>query len=122
MATINWPTTIPEQWIRQGYSFTPDKEPLRTEMEYGKQRARQMMTVRVGKITGVLRMTAEQYASIFVPFWQNTLARGTLPFNMGVVTTGQNLVVREVRFLAMYTPIFNPNSTWIEVQLEVINP
>jgi hypothetical protein len=121
MAIANWPAGLVVRWRQDGYNFSPDQEPLRTDFEDGPMRARRRMSVRLGKVSGTLRFTRAEFADTFEPFWRNTLLGGSAPWNMSIYN-GAALVTREVRSTAQYKVSFRGSFALVGLEIEVVNP
>jgi len=104
LAIPTWPVGLPSR--PRGGTFQivkPFREPLRTEMDEGEQRARPLTSVRVATLSFNLFMTPAQAVS-FLDFVETTLIDGTLKFTMPVLKPSVGMVERTVRFVSTPQP------------------
>lgn len=79
MAYDNWPATLPQYVLEQGYSESEADQLLQTQMEAGRPKTRRRYTTNNEVFTVAVAMTKAQKV-IFEDFFDNTLVGGSLPF------------------------------------------
>lgn len=80
MATISYPSTLPQYVNQAGFSHSPENPVISTDTDIGPKKRRLRYTAVPEYFSGTLRLTEEQYA-IFRTFWKDTLVYGALEFN-----------------------------------------
>lgn len=96
MSDLTWPEVLPLPTF-EGYGVEPLDAALRTEMEQGAARQRQVYTRVPERIAVRWRFTRWQYA-IFRAWYANRAKRGAAYFTMTLLT-GLGMVAHEVRFV-----------------------
>jgi hypothetical protein len=96
MADLAWPAVLPLPTF-DAYAVEPLDAALRTEMEQGAARQRQVYTRVPERITVRWRFTQWQYA-IFRSWYANRAKRGAAFFTMSLLS-GLGMVEHEVRFV-----------------------
>lgn len=87
MATIDWPTSLPQNFLQDGYSEGNIDNLYRTGMDVGPEKRRPKSTTAEQPVVGKMHLTNAQ-KSIFLDFYLNTLGSGASPFNMPVYGGG----------------------------------
>lgn len=77
---VEWPITLPQSLLINGYSRTPPKLVSRTNMEVGPPKLRRRYTAGMQSISGAINVTSEQLAT-FNTFYNDTLLGGALRFS-----------------------------------------
>lgn len=80
MPNPEWPATLPPLTELDGYTESPPKNLLRTQMDAGPAKVRRRFTAGVRQISGKLLMHKDQVAALD-SFHQNDLASGALKFD-----------------------------------------
>lgn len=81
MATnINWPSTLPQFVLEQGYSRNLLSNLIRTDNSLGEAKVRRRNTKILYNLTVSMVMSQTQFAT-FESFFQSTLGLGALSFN-----------------------------------------
>lgn len=75
-----WPTTLPQDALRQGYSESPPAGLIRSQPDIGPAKVRRRTTAAVRPVSVTASMTAAQVA-IFETFFVTTLKHGSLSFD-----------------------------------------
>ena len=116
MATIDWPSTLPDNLLRQGYEEQPPDLTVRTEMEEGPDKVRRWGTGNVRPIAGQLLLDSTQ-AETLDDFYLNTTKSGALRWNWTHPRTGASAEFR-FRERPSYTPV---GVYWrVQLQLEIM--
>ena len=114
MAELNWPGVLPLPTF-DSYAVEPLDAALRTDMEQGAARQRQIYTRVPERITVRWRFSQWQYA-IFRSWYSNRAKRGAAYFTMPLLT-GLGVVEHEVRFVGRGTTPYRatpmPGPYWI---------
>lgn len=79
MAYPNWPSTLPEYVLEQGFSEQMPDQLLQTSMEAGRSKTRRRYSTNNPAFTVSIAMTLAQRA-IFEDFIDDDLVGGSLPF------------------------------------------
>lgn len=80
MATIDWPTSLPQQLRVQGFGQTPLSGTIRTETAIGPAKLRQRYSAVPEDVRGTLLITKTQVTTLRT-FYKDTLLSGSQPFN-----------------------------------------
>lgn len=80
MANPIWPTSLPQEPLREGYTETGPDALLRTEMESGPPIVRRRFTAATQGRQVVYRMSDAQWAT-FKTFFDTTISGGALRFD-----------------------------------------
>lgn len=91
--TINWPESLPQQMLLEGYNEEPAKYKVRTEMDAAIAKQRPRFSTMTGPYTGAMIMSQVQY-NIFKDFFIKTLGNGCLEFNIPKPGSIETQVVR----------------------------
>lgn len=91
----DWPLTLPQRPLIQGFSRTPGPAVLRSAMEVGPEKVRQRTTAVADPMACTFRMTSAQLAT-FETFYKTTLGYGVERFDMPDPITGSTITVRMV--------------------------
>lgn len=75
----NWPDTLPQIWLQDGYQETLPNVVQRTEMDAGPAKARRRFTAQVTPFKAKMNMTAAQKGYLEI-FYNTTTAGGALSF------------------------------------------
>lgn len=115
-----WPAAIPYQSLRSGWSGTPFRRPLSTEMEGGNTRLRSEPGSDVGTYawSGILDAAK---MSVFEAFVEDAINNGSARFAMMVSRNGITYVMRPVQIVSdiKYTSVGGPN-TLVQFTLQVL--
>lgn len=79
MAYDNWPATLPQYVLEQGFSENQPDQLLQTSMEAGRPKSRRRYSFNGSTFTVSIAMTKAQKV-IFEDFFNDTLVGGSLPF------------------------------------------
>lgn len=111
---VNWPSTLPNKFLKDGLSESPPDVILRTEMDAGPPKMRRIATAGERKITGTQSMTVDQ-VEIFDAFFNDDLYGGTVRFSWVHPRTGET---KEFRFVSVpkYTGV---GGDLLQVQMEL---
>ena len=102
MAIPQWPSTLPQSPLIEGFSDTPQDSVLRSNMDgYSKQRNR--FTATIGNVEESYLLTPTQYATLKV-FFHTTLGNGATDFIKNNPETGFDEVYR---FSSTYSPKYD---------------
>jgi len=80
MASASWPSSLPQYVLSSGYSETPPKNHIRTEMAAGPAKVRRRTTANVRSIACKVRLSHAQQATLDQFYLVDTLS-GALPFD-----------------------------------------
>lgn len=80
-ASINWLEELPQQFLINGFDESPQDFKVRTDMDAAIAKQRPRFSAATYKFSGMMLMTNTQY-ELFVSFYRDTLAVGSLEFNM----------------------------------------
>jgi len=120
MASIDWPTTLPQEMLVDGYNRTAANGILRSDMDAGPAKVRRRFTSAPQVIAGSIFVTAAQLA-LFKTFYNTTSLGGSLRFDWVDPDNGTTAV--EMRFAAppTWAPQGGSEEYWvIEMALEVL--
>ena len=76
----DWPETLPQALLIEGYSEAPANTLVRTSMESGPAKVRRRATAAIRPVKGTLVLTAAELAYL-KNFYNTTLLGGALRFN-----------------------------------------
>lgn len=91
--SIDWPSTLPQKPSTEGFIEQFPNSVIRTQMDAGPAKIRRRSTAAVRPFSLVYNLTLAQVA-IFDTFFNDTLAGGSLAFNLPDPRTGTTLNVR----------------------------
>ncbi len=94
MASIDWPSSLPQTLRLDGLKTKDQEATVRTDMDTGPAKVRLRFTAASEDVSGSLLLTADELA-ILQTFFRTTVKRGTLRFNMIHPVT---LLTKEFRF------------------------
>lgn len=77
--SIEWPSSLPQYFLRAGFSHSRPNNLISTQMDRGPAKVRRRNLAGVGKMSGSMVMTLDQWND-FENFIDNTLAGGVLSF------------------------------------------
>lgn len=119
MANANWPATLPDDVLVDGYDESPPETVVRTEMDAGPAKIRRRFTAGVRPLKVTLdRMTRTQVAALD-ELYVDTLEGGALPFDWTHPRTLGDVTFRFTR-PPRYRPI-GSGALWnAELELEVM--
>lgn len=83
----NWPVTLPQSVLQEGFGETLPDTSVRTAMDAGPPKVRRRTTAAVRPISAAIVVDATQ-ASTLETFYLDTLKGGALPFDMVDPRTG----------------------------------
>lgn len=110
---------IPYTPVLGSWSKTPFREPLRTDMDGGNQRARRRAGDNVPTVTQSVQMSGADYAT-FESFLIDDLANGTLAFTM-LVWSGTAFVSQTVKFTETPVPTSSNRDLYVvPMKLDII--
>ncbi len=92
MAT-SWPDTLPQQPLVKGFSGTVQDTLIRTSMDAGPEKIRRRFTAASEYFTLTWFMTKQQL-NTFRSFFKDTIADGSIEFEMNHPITGETVLVR----------------------------
>lgn len=75
----NWPTSLPQKFLENGFSETLAPTVLRSDNDAGPPKVRQRFTASFDQISGAMHITAAQRVTL-TDFYKNTLAGGSKTF------------------------------------------
>lgn len=75
----NWPDTLPQAWLQEGYQETLPEVMIRSEMDAGPAKVRRRFTAQVAPIKSKMVLTAAQKGYLET-FFNTTTAGGSLSF------------------------------------------
>lgn len=114
---VNYPDTLPDSLIVDGFTESPPDVILRTEMDAGPPKMRRIATAGERKIKGTQLMTSAQ-VEIFDLFFNDDLYNGTVRFSWVHSRTQRSA---ELRFVSVpkYTPA--GGDMWhVHMELEIM--
>jgi hypothetical protein len=92
----NWPLTLPQGPLAEGYQESPGKTVIRTPMEVGPAKQRRCYTAGVKQITLTWELEGSE-VDTFETFFKETLEGGALSFEMPHPRLGGSITVRFVK-------------------------
>lgn len=75
----NWPSTLPQAWLNDGYQETLPNVMIRSEMDAGPAKSRRRFTAQVTPIKAQLLLTTAEKGYLET-FFNTTIAGGALSF------------------------------------------
>jgi len=118
VSVIDWPTSLPQQPLIEGFQESPAGMKIRTPMDAAVAKQRNRFSNTAYKFTAPFLMTNAQYTT-FKTFFNDTLNFGTLEFNQQV--PGNTSTTQVVRFTdENYTPSFLGNLVRVVCNLEIL--
>jgi hypothetical protein len=93
MTIPTWPVTLPQFFLRDGYSETAPDNLISSDVSIGPAKIRRRTTSAIRSIAGGIVLTEAQYA-IFANFLASNLMSGALPFTFPDPHHGAPLLVR----------------------------
>lgn len=84
---VNWPATLPQDFLRESFVRTPRSRLLAFATDAGPGKVRRRSTARTKSHQGALQLTLEQ-ARMFEEFFEETLQDGAMPFGWTDPVTG----------------------------------
>lgn len=91
----DWPTTLPQSPLIDGYDETPPDLTVRSENATGPAKVRRRATAGVRPVSWNMLLDTTQMTT-FDDFFEGTLANGALPFNLKDPRTGLTFEYRIV--------------------------
>jgi hypothetical protein len=88
-----WPATLPQYFLRDGYSETDPDNLISSDTSIGPAKLRRRSTSAIRPIAGTIVVTEAQYA-IFQSFRANDIKSGALPFTFPDPHTRAAILVR----------------------------
>lgn len=73
MASIDWPSTLPQSMEKTSYSLTPQSGVIRTDMETGYAKQRRRFTATVKTMSGATFIMDKDQLDIFETWFYDTL-------------------------------------------------
>lgn len=99
-----WPTGLPQKLNQSGFSNTLPDNVIRSDMDVGPNKVRRRDVSAPEPIRGSITVTESEY-SLFVTFFNTTLASGSIPFDWVHPITGDS-----AEFLFVNTPSISARS------------
>ncbi|NLS03626.1 hypothetical protein HGP14_09680 [Rhizobium sp. P32RR-XVIII] len=93
MSAPDWPSTLPQSFLRDGYAEEGADNLIVSEMSVGPAKMRRRTTANVRKISGGIRVTDDQFATLR-SFVSDTIADRAMPFIFPDPHGGADLLVR----------------------------
>lgn len=121
--TINWPSSLPQFVLRDGYNRSPRSNVIRTEMDTGPAKVRRRSTFKTFTLNVTMAMDVTEL-NTFESFFDSNLGYGALSFNFPNPEDPDNTI--EVRFNSenetMYSITPESSTTYfiVEMTLEII--
>lgn len=78
-STVRWPSDLPDGWLLDGYTESPQDRKLRSGMDAGAPKQRARFTAGIDQFRGSILMNLDE-VDRFELFYDNELQQGTLPF------------------------------------------
>jgi hypothetical protein len=75
----NWPDTLPQMWLQEGYQETLPETAIRSQMDAGPAKVRRRFTAQVTPFKAKMTMTAAQKGYLET-YYKTTTAGGSLSF------------------------------------------
>jgi len=122
MAIPEWPSSLPQEPLTDGYSERPETLTVRSKMDKGPSKVRRLASLGVRIIPQQMLMSSTQVET-FETFFEDSLANGVYRFSHYNPRTEESV---EYRFVAgqdgPYTISPTPSSLWwtVSFQLEVL--
>lgn len=91
MAT--WPSNLQPRLLAGGFNLSPKDTVIRTQMDFGVAKTRRRFTTSTTDIPASIHLRDDQY-TVFMNFFNNTVAGGALPFDYIHPVTGEPIRVR----------------------------
>ena len=79
MATINWPTELPQVFLKDGFSQGMDNNYIQDDFDYGPAGRRRRSTTSPYPVQGQMEMDDDQWVTLW-DFCKTTLLSRVLPF------------------------------------------
>lgn len=86
MANATWPADLPQEQFL-GSTFQQVDNRLRTQMDVGVPKQRRRYTAVVENHSVPIALSGKALKDTFIPFYDNTLSSGTLPFDWTDIVT-----------------------------------
>ena len=77
----DWPAGLPQKFEASSYKTSPETNVIVTNMDTGPAKVRRRFTAKRRIHAGVMVMSKSEYESTFLPFFETTIADGTVEFN-----------------------------------------
>jgi len=117
MIIPDWPLSLPQTLLLQGYSESPQSNLLRSPQDAGPAKVRRRTSSNVRKINGQLLMTSAQLAE-FRTFYEDVLLAGSLRFfwvdPLSLTTTVEMRFVKEPQWVTQGSAFM------ISLELEIL--
>lgn len=85
---IVWPVTIPQKPQRQGLDIDPDDNNLRSPMDTGEPKIRQISSLQVDRYAWIIRLNSSTKVGYLNAFYNTTTSNGTAAFEWDDPLTG----------------------------------
>jgi len=95
MASLVWPSTIPDKPLVDAYNETPPRDVVKSPMDVGPAKMRRRTTSGVRKFSVTMMMTDAEVADLDT-FYETTTRNGVLRFDLENPRTGTTV---EMRFM-----------------------
>ena len=95
MATIDWPSTLPQEFQKPSFNNSPNSGIIRTEMDTGYPKIRLRFTATTENYSGTMILTETQKQA-FLTFFRTTIRYGSLRFNFPDPYGGADIEARWV--------------------------
>lgn len=117
MAIPEWPASLPQELLMDGYSQGLPDNLMRVDMDIGPAKTRRRATSAVEPVSGQMLMSAAQVATLG-NFYLNTLLGGSLRFSWH--RPEDNSVAAEFRFASPPTTAMRGGYFDVSLSLEIL--
>ena len=93
MASIDWPSTLPQKFEQDGYSEDLADNTIRSEVDVGPAKVRKRYTAGVDVVSGKMHLTADQVDTLKT-FYRTDTEGGSLKFNFDHPTENKTMECR----------------------------
>ncbi len=111
-----WPATLPQEPLVDGFSGTIQDTLIRTSMDAGPEKTRRRFTAASEYYTVSWVMTDAQFTT-FRSFFKDTIADGSIEFEMNHPITGETVLVR---FRGVYKISLAGTGYLVNAEIEVL--
>jgi hypothetical protein len=117
MSVPDWPETLPQNLLIDGYGESPPDLLLRSSMEAGPAKVRRRATAGIRPVKGKMVLTGSQ-VDIFDDFYNNVLLGGSLRFSWVKPRDGTTAV--EMRITEKSYVAIEPDEYELTLSLEIL--
>jgi len=89
----SWPAGIPQKFDQDQFSYKPEDNLIRSDMEMGPEKTRPRFTASRTFISGSMEMTVAEWTTL-LSFYESTLVYGSLEFDWSDPVDGTNASFR----------------------------